>query len=92
MSSRSLNEILIKIPTELFDFIFTAYNLRFILLLVIYICTQRDDACRIQQRCFIYHSIFAIPALCPKSLCSIFGIQVVEVNIYCRSKNVPVPC
>ena len=25
MSSRSLNEILIKIPTELFDFIFAAY-------------------------------------------------------------------
>ena len=31
MSSRSLNEILIKIPTELFNFIFAAYNLRFIL-------------------------------------------------------------
>ena len=27
MSSRSLNEILTKIPTELFDFIFAAYNL-----------------------------------------------------------------
>ena len=31
MSSRSLNEILIKIPTELFNFIFAAYNFRFIL-------------------------------------------------------------
>ena len=31
MSTRSLNEILIKIPTELFNFIFAAYNLRFIL-------------------------------------------------------------
>ena len=29
MSSRSLNEILIKIPTELFNFMFAAYNLRF---------------------------------------------------------------
>ena len=63
MSSQSLNEILIKIPTELFDFIFAAYNLCFILPLVVYICTQRDDACRIQQCCFIYCSIFAIPAL-----------------------------
>ena len=63
MSSRSLNEILIKIPTELFNFIFAAYNLHFILPLVVYICTQRDGACRIQQRCFIYSSMFAIPAL-----------------------------
>ena len=63
MSSQSLNEILIKIPTELFDFIFAAYNLCFILPLVVYICTQRNDARRIQQRCFIYHSIFTIPAL-----------------------------
>ena len=47
MSSRSLNEILKKIPTELFDFTFAAYNLHFILPLVVYICTQRDDA--IQQ-------------------------------------------
>ena len=31
MSSRSLNDILIRIPTELFNFIFAAYNLRFIL-------------------------------------------------------------
>ena len=29
----------------------------------VYICTRRDDAHRIQQRCFIYRSIFAIPAL-----------------------------
>ena len=63
MSSRSLNEILIKIPTESFDFIFAAYNLCFILPRVVYICTRRDYASRIQQRCFIYRSIFAIPAL-----------------------------
>ena len=63
MSSRSLNEILIKIPTELFNFIFAAYNLRFILPLVVYIHTQRDDVRRIQQRCFMYRSIFAIPTL-----------------------------
>ena len=63
MCSRSLNEILIKIPIELFDFIFAAYNLRFILLRVVYICTQRDDARIIQQRCFIYRFIFVIPAL-----------------------------
>ena len=31
MSSRCLNEILIKIPTDFFYFIFAAYNLRFIL-------------------------------------------------------------
>ena len=31
MSSRSLNEILIKIPTELFNFIFATHNLHFIL-------------------------------------------------------------
>ena len=31
MSSRSLNEILIEIPTELFDFIFASYNICFIL-------------------------------------------------------------
>ena len=31
MNSRSLNDILIKIPTELFNFMFAAYNLRFIL-------------------------------------------------------------
>ena len=30
MSSRSLNEILIKSPTELFDLVFAAYNLSFI--------------------------------------------------------------
>ena len=30
---------------------------------VVYICTRRDYARRIQQRCFIYRSIFAIPAL-----------------------------
>ena len=41
MSSWSLNGILIKIPTELFDFIFAGYNLRFILPLVVYICMQR---------------------------------------------------
>ena len=62
MSSRSLNEILIKIHTELLDFIFAAYNVRFILPRVVYICTQRDYAHRI-QRDFIYRSIFAIPAL-----------------------------
>ena len=64
MSSRSLNEILIKIPTELFNFIFAAYNLRFILPRVV--CLQlyaKGDARRIQQRCFIYRSIFVIPAL-----------------------------
>ena len=53
MGSRSLNEILVKSPTELFDFIFAAYNLRFILPQVVCICTQRDYARRIQQRCFI---------------------------------------
>ena len=64
MSSQSLNEILIKIPTELFNFIFAAYNLCFIYReLFVYICTRRDDACRIQQRCCIYRSIFMIPAL-----------------------------
>ena len=64
MNSRSLNKILTKIPTELCDFIFAAYNLHFILPeLFVYICTPRDDVCRIQQRCFIYRSIFAIPAL-----------------------------
>ena len=57
MSSRSLNEILIKIPTELFDFILLYREL------FVYICTRRDDAHRIQQRCFIYRSIFAILAL-----------------------------
>ena len=31
MSSRSLNEILIKSPTELFDLVFAAYNLSFII-------------------------------------------------------------
>ena len=63
MSRRSLNEIVIKFPTELFDFIFAAYNLRFILPLVVNICTQRHDARRIQQRYFICCSIFVIPAL-----------------------------
>ena len=29
----------------------------------VYICTRRDDARGIQQRCFIYRSMFAIPAL-----------------------------
>ena len=58
MSSQSLNN---KNPTELFDFIFAAYNLRFILPLVVYIYTQRDDAHRIQQCCYIYRSIFTIP-------------------------------
>ena len=64
MVAKGLNEIyvLIKIPTELFDFIFAAYNLPFILPLV-YICTQRGDVHTIQQLCFIYRSIFAIPAL-----------------------------
>ena len=64
MNSRSLNKILIKILTELCDFIFAAYNLRFILpRLLVYICTPEDDARRIQQHCFIYRSIFAIPVL-----------------------------
>ena len=49
MSSRSLNEILIKIATELFDFIFLAYNLKGRY-------THNSTA-------FIYRSIFAIPAL-----------------------------
>ena len=31
--------------------------------LFVYICMQRNNARRIQQRCFIYRSIFAIPAL-----------------------------
>ena len=63
MNSRSLNKILTKIPTELCDFIFAAYNLHFILPRVVDELTSWDDACRIQQCCFIYSSIFAIPAL-----------------------------
>ena len=43
MSSRSLNEILIKSPTELFDLVFAAYNLSFISPRVVYVCTRRDD-------------------------------------------------
>ena len=79
MSSRSLNEILIKIPTELFDFIFAVYNLRFILPLVVYICVQRDDAHRIQQHCFIYRSISAIPALRKRRVqghCAVYQFRI----------------
>ena len=79
MSSRSLNEILIKIPTELFIFIFAAYNLRFILPLDVYICTQRNDARRIQERCFIYCSIFMIPALrkrCVQGHCTAYHFRI----------------
>ena len=64
MSSRSLNQIWIKIPTEIFDFILAAYNLvLFHRELFLYICTPRDDIHKIQQRCFIYRSIFTIPVL-----------------------------
>ena len=52
-----------KYLNEIFDFIFASYDLCFILPLVVYICTQRDDSHRIQQSCFIYRFIFAIPAL-----------------------------
>ena len=31
--------------------------------LYVYLCTRRDDVCRIQQRYFIYRSIFAISEL-----------------------------
>ena len=75
MSRRSLNEILINIPTESFDFIFAAYNLRFILPRVVYICTQRDYARRIQQR-FFYLPFYICDSsiaqkTCPRSLRSV---------------------
>ena len=79
MSSGSLNEILIKIPTELFDFIFAAYNLHLILARVVYICTRRDDARRIQQHCFIYCSIFEIPALRKRRVqghCAVYNFRI----------------
>ena len=92
MSSRSLNEILIKIPTEIFDLIFAAYNLRFILPPVVYICTQRNNARRIQQCPFIYRSIFAIPALCKRRVqghCAAYHFRITNIyklNVYCKYK------
>ena len=54
----------------------------------VYICTQRDDVHRIQQRCFIYRSIFAVQALhkrrvqgyCAAYHFRIFNIWGVGVN------------
>ena len=88
MNSRSVNKILIKILTELCDFIFAAYNLRFILPQLLYICTPRHDARRIQQRCFIYRSIFPIPALRKRRVhCAAYhfrminDVQIMQSNI-----------
>ena len=89
MSSRSLNEILIKIPTELFNFIFAACNLHFILPQVVYICTRRDDAHRIQQRCFIYRSIFAIPALRKRHVqghCAVYHFRTSGMLLLTKAK------
>ena len=65
MSSRSLNEILIKIPTELFNFIFAAYNLRFIVPRVV--CLQLYVKGRCTQNLtalfYLLFYIFVIPAL-----------------------------
>ena len=78
MSSQSLNEILIKIPTELFNFIFPAYRIIYVLFYresFVYICMRRDDVRRIQQRYFIYRSIFLTSEfaqkMCPRSLRSL---------------------
>ena len=51
MSSRSLNEILIKSPTELFDLVFAAYNLSFISPRVVCLRLYAKGRCtRFQQR------------------------------------------
>ena len=51
MSSRSLNEILIKSPTELFDLVFAAYNISFISPRVVCLHLYAKGRCtRFQQR------------------------------------------
>ena len=51
MSSRSLNEILIQSPTELFDLVFAAYNLSFISPQVVCLRLYAKGRCtRFQQK------------------------------------------
>ena len=59
MSSRSLDEILIKIPTELFNFIFAAYNLRFILPGVVCLQLYAKERC-MQNSTALFYLLFYI--------------------------------
>ena len=62
-----------------------------VLLLVVYICRQRDDARRIQQRCFIYHSIFANPALRKRRVqghCAVYHFRICNKMMYIILRNV----
>ena len=62
MSSRSLNDILIRSPIELFELVFVAFNLSFISPRVV--CFVREGTMyEISTACFIYRSIFVVQAL-----------------------------
>ena len=99
MSSRSLNEVLIKSPAELFDLVFAAYNLSFISPRFVCLHLYAKGRCTRFQH-FIYRSIFAVQALRKRRVhvrCtrfqhfiyrSIFAVQALRkrrVHVHCAA-------
>ena len=83
MSSRSLNEILIKSPTELFNLVFAAYNLSFISPRVVCLRLYAKGRCtRFQQRA-LFTVLYSRFKHCAKAV-STFTAQptILELYIY----------
>ena len=68
MSSRSLNEILIKSTTELFDLVFAAYNLSFISPRVVCLCLYVKGRCRRFQQCALFTVLYSRFKHCAKDV------------------------
>ena len=54
----------------------------------VYISMPRDDICRIQQRCFIYRSVFAIPALRKRRVqghCAAYHFRMFIIKCLCTN-------
>ena len=76
MNRRSLNKILTKIPTELCDFIFAAYNLHFILPQVVCLHLYAKGRIMRNSTALFYLSFYIrgssiAQKMCPRSLHSL---------------------
>ena len=76
MNSRSLNKILTKIPTELCDFIFAAYNLHFVLPRVVCLHLYAKGQCMQHSTALFYLPFYIRDSsiaqkTCPRSLRSL---------------------
>ena len=74
MSSRSLNEILIKSPTELFDLVFAAYNLSFISPQVVCLRLYAKGRCTRFQQSALFTVLYSRFKHCAKDV-SMFTAQ-----------------